>query len=210
MRGMKRLRHVVQTALLLLAGAIIVRADAQEWRVVSETNGVRLEAREVDGERFDELRVATSHAPPETVAEYLGGRYLDEKNPNITRTFIRRSGTITIWSDILRTPIIRDRCYAMRFERQDLGDGAIRVRFSTSDYVGPAPLGCVALHARGEWVLTPIAVGTRITYASLTDIGGKIPAALSRRTLADAAVLNVRKVVAGASGLPLPRGIGDP
>jgi hypothetical protein len=57
--------------------------------------------------------------------------------------------------------------------------------------------------------MTPTDVGTRLTYASLTDVGGKVPAVLASRSLSAAAVMSVRKVVAGASGLPLPRGIGD-
>lgn len=58
-------------------------------------------------------------------------------------------------------------------------------------------------------VMTPTGTGTRLTYASLTDFGGKVLAALARRSLSSAAISSVRKVVAGASGLALPRGIGD-
>src|SRR5688572_33015202 len=47
--------------------------------------------RSIPGERFDEFRVTTSlKASPKTIADYLLGKYLDEKNKNISRTFIQR------------------------------------------------------------------------------------------------------------------------
>jgi hypothetical protein len=199
--------------LLLLSAAIVVsgRAQAQPWRIASEKDGIRLETRQLPGERFDELRVSTTlKASPQTVADYLFGKYLDEKNKNIRRTFIKREPELTIWSDILNTPMISERCYSMRFERQANASGEIRVRFASLDYLGKKPKpDCIALRSRGEWVMTPAGTGTRLTYVSLTDVGGKVPVALARHSLSAAAISSVRKVVAGASGLALPRGIGD-
>lgn len=200
-------------ACLLLAAALAVSGSlqAQQWRIASEKDGIRMETRPLPGERFDELRVSTSlKVPPQTVADYLFGKYLDEKNKNISRTFIKREPELTIWSDVLRTPLISERCYSMRFEKQIHANGEIRVRFVSLDYMGKKPKpDCIALRSRGEWVLAPAGSGTRLTYASLTDVGGKVPVALARRSLAAAAVSSVRKVAAGASGLALPRGIGD-
>jgi len=199
--------------LLLLPAALAMsgRAQAQQWRIASEKDGIRVETRQLPGERFDELRVSTSlMASPQTVADYLFGKYLDERNRNIHRTFIKRGRELTIWSDVLNTPMISERCYSMRFERQAHANGEIRVRFVSLDYVGNKPKpDCIALRSRGEWVMTPTGTGTRLTYASLTDVGGKVPVALARRSLSAAAISSVRKVVAGASGLALPHGIGD-
>lgn len=198
---------------LLLAAALAVSGplQAQQWRIASEKDGIRMETRPLPGERFDELRVSTSlKVSPQTVADYLLGKYLDEKNKNISRTFIKREPELTIWSDVLRTPLISERCYSMRFEKQAHANGEIRVRFVSLDYVGKKPKpDCIALRSRGEWVLTPAGTGTRLTYASLTDIGGRVPVGLARRSLSAAAISSVRKVAAGASGLALPRGIGD-
>jgi hypothetical protein len=199
--------------LLLLPAALVVAAplQAQQWRVASEKDGIRMETRPLPGERFDELRVSTSlKASPQTVADYLLGKYLDEKNKHISRTFIQRGRELIIWSDVLDTPLISQRCYSMRFEKQTHANGEIRVRFASLDYLGKKPKpDCIALRSRGEWVLTPAGTGTRLSYASLTDIGGKVPVGLTRRSLSAAAIMSVRKVVAGASGLALPRGIGD-
>lgn len=201
------------TFLLFLAAALAVpgHAQAQQWQIASEKDGIRMETRPLPGERFDELRVSTSlKASPQTVADYLLGKYLDEKNKNIRRTFIKRERELAIWSDVLSTPMISERCYSMRFERKAHANGEIRVRFVSLDYIGSKPKpDCIALRSRGEWVITPTDSGTRLSYASLTDIGGRVPAALARRSLSAAAIMSVRKVVAGASGLDLPRGIGD-
>jgi hypothetical protein len=84
------------------------------------------------------------------------------------------------------------------------------VRFASLDYLGRKPTpDCIALRSRGEWVMQPTGAGTRLSYASLTDVGGKVPTFLASRSLSAAALMSVRKVVAGASGLALPRGIGD-
>lgn len=205
------IRCLVYLSVLPTALAMSGPLQAQQWRIASEKDGIRLESRQLPGERFDELRVSTSlKASPQTVADYLFGKYLDEKNKNISRTFIKRGRELTVWSDILDTPLISERCYSMRFEKQTHASGEIRVRFVSLDYVGEKPKpDCIALRSRGEWVLTPAGSGTRLSYASLTDIGGRVPVGLARSSLSAAAIMSVRKVVAGASGLALPRGIGD-
>jgi hypothetical protein len=204
-------RAVACLLLLAAAWSLPARAQAQQWRTASDRDGIRLETRRIPGERFDELRVSTSlDASPGAIADYLFGKYLEERNRNIRRTFIERGRELTIWSDVLSTPVISERCYSMRFERQARANGEIRVRFASLDYVGTKPVpDCIALRSRGEWVMTPTGTGTRLTYASLTDIGGKVPAMMAGRSLSAAAIMSVRKVVAGASGLALPRGIGD-
>jgi hypothetical protein len=196
---------------LLIAGPLVAGAQTPPWRTVSDKDGIRLEARRIAGERFDELRVSTSlKVSPDAVADYLLGKYLDAKNKNIRRTFIQRGPDMAIWSDVLSTSVTSDRCYSMRFDRQALADGAIRVKFASLDEAGAKTKAeCIALRSRGEWTLTPSGAGTRLIYASLTDIGGNTPAFLVHGKLQSAAVSSVRKVVAGASGLALPRGLGD-
>ncbi|MGH8026926.1 MAG: hypothetical protein ACREO0_09385, partial [Pseudoxanthomonas sp.] len=100
--------------LLLAALAVCGPLQAQQWRIASDKDGIRMETRPLPGERFDELRVSTSlKVSPQTVADYLLGKYLEEKNKNISRTFIKREPELTIWSDVLRTPLISERCYSM-------------------------------------------------------------------------------------------------
>jgi hypothetical protein len=188
-----------------------ISARAQQWQTTSDTHGIRVERRHIAGERFDELRVSTSlKVSPGVIASYLFGKFLDDKNKNVTRTFIQRGRDVTIWSDVLSTTVMRDRCYSVRFERHDLASGEIRVKFASLDYVGrkPSP-DCIALRSRGEWIMTPTHAETRLTYISLTDVGGNVPAFLAQRSLASAAILSIRKVVAGASGLPLPQGVSQ-
>ena len=201
-------RHL---AWLFLSAALPVGARAQQWHTVVDKSGILAESRHIPGERYDELRVSTSlKVAPEAIADYLFGKFLDENNKDVSRTFIQRGQKLTIWSDVLSTPVTSDRCYSMRFERQDAASGEIRVKFVSLDYVGRKPTpDCIALRSRGEWIMTPTHAGTRLTYISLTDIGGNVPTFLAKRSLSSAAILSIRKVVAGASGLALPQGIRD-
>ncbi|MGO4549608.1 hypothetical protein AB4059_00670 [Lysobacter sp. 2RAF19] len=186
-------------------------AQAQQWRTVSDKDDIRIERRSIPGERYDELRLSTSlNASPKAIAGYLFGNFLDQSNKNVTRTFIRRGRDVTIWSDVLRLSMMRARCYSVRFERHNFANGEIRVTFASLDFIGKKPMpDCIALHSRGEWIMTPTNAKTRLTYVSLTDIGGNVPVFLADHSLSSAAVLSIRKVVAGASGLPLPEGIAD-
>ncbi|WP_394539505.1 hypothetical protein PRJ39_02545 [Lysobacter enzymogenes] len=209
-----RRRSVGYLAVLLCAAAVCSPAAAAQpspWRTLSNENGIHLEARRVAGERFDELRVATSvKVSPDAVADFLLGKYLDAKNKNIRRSFIERGPDVVVWSDVLSTPVAADRCYSMRFERQDLAGGAVLVKFASLDKAeANSKPDCIALRSRGEWLMTPTAAGTRLVYASLTDIGGNTPAFVVKGTLSSAAVSSVRKVVAGSAGLALPRGLED-
>lgn len=209
-----RCKPVGYATILLCAAAVwppLVAAQTSPWRTLSNEGGLHLEVRRVAGERFDELRVTASlKVPPDTVADYLLGKYLDARNKNIRRRFLQRSPEVVVWSDVLSAPVAADRCYSMRFERQALADGAIRVKFASLDEDGAKPKpDCIALRARGEWLMMPTAAGTRLAYVSLTDIGGDTPAFVVKRALSSAAVSSVRKVVAGSAGLALPRGLED-
>ena len=201
-------RSVLFTALLLLMISSSPSWAANSWRRVSEAHGVQLESRALPGERFDEFRASTTlQIRPEIIAAYLFGKYLDLPNRRIQRTFIERGNDVTVWSDVVRLPMISERCYSMRFERQALPATGVRVRFHTLNDHGTSPTpGCVALRSKGEWTLTPVPGGTQITYVSLTDLGGRVPAGLARNSLAEAAIMSVRKVAAGASNRPLPKG----
>jgi hypothetical protein len=196
---------------LLAAWSMPGTSQAQQWRAVSDKNDIRVERRSIPGERYDELRLSTSlNVSPKVIASYLFGKFLDQNNKNVTRTFIQRGRDVTIWSDVLSMPMTRDRCYSMRFERHDFANGEIRVAFASLAFLGKRTTpDCIALRSRGEWIITPTHAETRLTYISLTDIGGNVPVFLAERSLSSAAILSIRKVVAGASGLPPPEGIVD-
>jgi len=160
------------------------------------------------GERFDELRASTLvPVAPQIIADFLFGKYLDQENANIRRTFVKRTRELTIWSDVLTAPAVDPRCYSMQFERSRQGaDGEVTVRLSSDDFIGPRPgPACIKLRARGQWRMRPVGNATRITYTSLTDIGGSTPAMLVRGTLSSSAVNSVRKLAAGALELDAQR-----
>lgn len=149
-----RRRSIRSVAMLFCAVAACspaVAAQPPPWRTLSNENGIHLEARRIPGERFDELRVSTSvKVSPDAVADFLLGKYLDAKNKSIRRSFLQRSPEVAVWSDVLRAPVAADRCYSMRFERQALAGGAIRVKFASLEGAVPKPASdCIALRSRG-------------------------------------------------------------
>lgn len=206
-RRPNRATGVCVAGMVLAALAQPLAVHAQQWRTTSDKDGIRLETRAVPGERFDELRASTLvPVAPQLVADFLVGDYLDEKNRNIRRTFVKRAAAVTIWSDLVTAPAVAARCYSMRFERSSATAGEVTIRFSTDEYIGAKPdPDCITLRARGRWSMRPVGDATRLTYTSLTDIGGSTPAMLVRRSLSSAAVDSVRKVVAGALGLQARR-----
>ena len=201
--------------LSVLALSLIVSSQAalaQTWKLDRPQHGIRVESRIVAGERFEELRLTTDLSlAPETIATYLMGGYLDLRNERITRKFESRTPAAVVWSDLLKLPMMSPRCYSMRFERRLHSTGQIEIRFTTKD-ARPAVAArseCTLLRTRGSWHLRPTPAGTQVTYVSLTDVGGKVPAGLASRTLRDAAITSVRKVAAGAAGLKVPHGLDE-
>lgn len=60
---------------LPLAWSAAAGAQTPTWRTLSDKDGIRLEARSIPGERFDELRVTASlKVSPQAVAEYPAGQ----------------------------------------------------------------------------------------------------------------------------------------
>lgn len=201
------------TVLLLVAVALPASAQTPQWRPAVDKEGIMLESRPLPGERFDELRASTLvPVAPKVVADFLVGPYLDQENSKIRRTFVKRTRELTIWSDVVTAPGAGTRCYSMRFERSpQAATGEVTVRFSSAGYIGAMPVqDCIALHSRGEWRMRPVGTGTRITYTSLTDIGGSMPAMLVRGSLSSAAVSSLRQVAAGALVLHAQRQDEEP
>src|SRR5688572_10493470 len=52
------IRRLFCSLLLSMAAIGSAQAHAQQWRIASEKDGVRLETRTLPGQRFDELRVS--------------------------------------------------------------------------------------------------------------------------------------------------------
>ncbi|GFO54547.1 hypothetical protein GMSM_15540 [Geomonas sp. Red276] len=151
-----------------------------------------------------ELRIETSTGTPSAkLVSYLMGRYIDEADPGMTRRVLERSPEAAAWSDLIKTPVLSDRCASARTWLKREGNGTVEVEFESRDEWPrgkPAP-GCVAIRARGRWVLRPASGGTRITYTILADPGGNVPAFLVRGMMEDDALNRVRRVVAEAAKL---------
>jgi hypothetical protein len=158
----------------------------------------------VPGERFPELRVeAITAVPGVKLAAYLLGNYIDEADPGIHRQLVERSKDFAEWTDLIRTPIISDRCATTRLSlrRGDKEDGAITVEFVARGTwpKGKPSAGCVPLRSQGSWSFRPAAGGTLLTYTIFADPGGGVPPFLVRGALEDDALKRVARVI-GAAG----------
>ncbi|MCM0080029.1 hypothetical protein L4X63_00335 [Geomonas sp. Red32] len=194
----------------LLAGLLLslslfqATAGADEWRHLRTRHGLAVMGRPVEGARFMELRIETSTGTPSAkLVSYLMGPYIDEADPGMTRKILERSAEAAAWTDLIKTPVLSDRCASARTWVRREANGTVEVEFESRDEWSrgkPAP-GCVAIRARGRWVLRPAAGGTRITYTILADPGGSVPVFLVRGMMEDDALNRVRRVVAEAAKL---------
>ena len=198
-----RLRPLRRSMMGIAAGLVCAAsALAQDWQYRRDDSKWRLEARNIAGERLEELRVtADIPAPPALVSEVLMREALDEVPAATRRTFISRSAEAALLADRFTSAGITDRCYLMQYGKVPGADPTLRVQFATQEFARhglPDPAGCVPMRSRGEWSLTATGQGTRVVYVSHTDPGGQLPAFLVRRSLEDAVVRNVENVAAAA------------
>jgi hypothetical protein len=185
--------------LLLLAGT----ARAQEWQQLRVEGGLTLSKRVVAGERFPELRVqATTALPGVKLTSYLLGSYIDQADPGISRKLVERTAESAEWTDLIKTPIISDRCATTRLSlRREENSGGATVEFVSRGVwpTGKPSTGCVPLRSHGSWSFQPVAGGTRVTYTIFADPGGTVPSFLVRGALEDDALKRVARVL-GAAG----------
>jgi len=157
-------------------------------------------SRSVEGERFPEFRIQTStKVPGDRLAAYLMGRSIDESEPDIIRTVIERSSQSATFTDLIKTPVISDRCCTTRMWL-DKGskDGELVIHFAS---LGEWPKGkptasCVPVRAHGTWSFKPVSAGTELTYTVFADPGGHLPVFLVRGMIEDDALDRVRKLIA--------------
>lgn len=187
---------------LLLALVSSVPAQAQQWREVRVKDGLVLMSRKVAGERFPEFRIrATTPTSVGRLASYLMGRSIDEADPGIERTIVERSPRSATFTDLIRTPVISDRCATSRVVRKNGEHDSVELVFTSG---GEWPRGkpterCVPLRAHGSWILKPLKSATELTYTIFADPGGNLPVFLVRGMIEDDALNRVRHVLSEAA-----------
>lgn len=165
---------------------------ATEWKEVGRSDGITVEARPVEGSRFDELRASTTVAlPAEALCKgAFGTARIDPKEPSLKdRRLIYEAENDRVTYDRVSAPIAEDRDYAVRTRLEHAADGHCRVVVeSANEYAPPAPKGVVRIEKlRAAWDFMPQADGTtRVVYVAWADPNSSVPAfliALPRQNL---------------------------
>jgi START domain len=179
--------------LTLLAATALATSEPPPFVRVEERDGITLESRPVPGSAYVELRLTTtsSHTPGSLCEAAFGTGRFDPQEPDLkSRTVLLESADERVTYDQISPPLVANRDYAVRAQRELGPDGSCAVRFSLANELAPPrPEGWVRLtQVAGSWSFVPQPDGrTRVTYVIHTDPAGSLPPFLvegSRRTLA--------------------------
>lgn len=177
---------------LLLLGV----AEEETWRLVDVRDGVRLEARAVQGSPFAELRT-TAVSPKRADAlcdEAWGDGKFDPTEPDLALRRVLSDGpTERVVYEQLRPSLVSPRDYVLRFRRSG-DDAGCQVTYETDEALAPPlPDGMVRIRRMwGRWQFAPTDGGTAVTWVSYADPAGALPPFLvegGRRTEARARTL---------------------
>ncbi|AKU90454.1 START domain-containing protein [Vulgatibacter incomptus] len=171
--------HLLPIALIALAPFAAHAAD--EWRMVSDSGGLKVSTRDVAGS-VPEMRVeGRIDAPPERVLAVLAD--VDAYSETMPHTeesrMVKREGN-TIWMySVVDPPLASRRDYCVKITLSEKGDGILATTWIPDNEVAPPQKsGTVRVKVNdGGWTLVPADDG-RATYAVYrlhVDPGGNLP-----------------------------------
>ena len=183
----------------------------EPWHVVGTEDGLTLEVQAVEGSGFENLRVTTtSAASPRVVIKALWGVASDTTpSPEVVhREVLIDEAQVRRYYDVVHPPPAADRDYVMHESwAEDEATGAVAMRFaSVSDPRKPVTEALVRFgRVEGSFTASPRPDGgSAITYLIFTDLGGAIPAWLTRGAQRDAARKFVLEIRRRAEKAPAP------
>ena len=178
--------------MLALALTILLGAG---WRVDGVVDGVKVELRDVEGSKFEEIRLTTTSAEPlQALCDAVWAKGVkDGKEGDFKkRELIKETDTDRWTYEQIALPVVSDRDYVVHVQLlKPASSGACEIAFQTEDDPAhPTAPGHVRLKSvRGHWTLVPNEKGTvDITYLIFSDPGGSTPAFLSKGSQRKAAV----------------------
>lgn len=219
---------------LLAAGVLTASAQAEEpfQPCANTADGITLERRAVPGSKFYEYRAtAVTTATPDVVLRSIWNGVTEQLPATVKqRTVLSTSDAAMLFYDQIKTKVVSDRDYTLRFTWQrNPQTGVIEVPFATANELGPPPApGHVRVPTiRGDWIIAPMAqaaapaaksatpaaasgestaaaTATRITYLCYSEPGGSIPAFMARGAQQDQVLLDIRRIIA-RSQHPAPK-----
>jgi hypothetical protein len=182
-----------------LALVTLLSADPHAWRKLSDDDGFTLEAQDVDGSSFETLRVTCStKATPEGFITALWGKAKDSSaSPEVVqRDVFVDEARERLYHDVIRTPIVSDRDFVMHEVITVSDDGTWTMKFdNVSDKRAPEKDGIVRMpKCLGTVAASPAPQGAKIVYTVFTDVGGAVPAVLTRGSQRKAAVTWLKEI----------------
>lgn len=175
----------------LLTGLLLHAAP--EWSKVSESEGVLIESRAVEGSKLVELRLSkrTNKSVESLCDAAFGDGAFDPEEPDLkSRKILSQSENERVTYDQISPPLVANRDYAVRARREHPTPDSCVMRFQAANELAPkAPEGWVRIEkVYGEWRFEKQADGaTRMTYVIFSDPAGSIPTFMiegSRRKIA--------------------------
>jgi hypothetical protein len=186
--------------MVVLAGVALAE---EPWATISKEQGVTLEAQAVPGSGFENLRVTcASHVSPRAFIKALWGVASDTTpNPQVVhREVLIDEVQVRRYYDVVHAPPASERDYVMHQAwSEEEATGAVTMRFgSVDDRRKPVTAGLVRFgRIVGSVSATPRPQGgSTLSYVVFTDLGGALPAWISRGPQREAAkrfLLEIRR-----------------
>jgi hypothetical protein len=198
-------RAVLPSVLAAVLLVVSSRATAEQpWKGARTVDGLKVESRDVEGSKFEEVKVTTVSALPLTsLCDAVWGHDAKVEGHFKKREVIRESDTERWTYEQLKVPIVTDRDIVVHTQLISAAQtGRCEIVFETgTDPSYPTRADHVRVSAvRGRWTLEPTADGkVEITYTVYSEPGGKIPAWLARGGHRDAAVIFMKTILSRAS-----------
>ncbi|MBL8951807.1 MAG: hypothetical protein JNK82_13580 [Myxococcaceae bacterium] len=169
--------------LVVLVGLLAGATDG--WEQIAEEDGLVLSEQGVAGSRFDRVRVTgTTRASAEAMADVWWGKAEDlTSTPEVTKREVMRDDTNDrLYWDLISAPPISDRDYVMReTRRRDPATGVVTIVYKSVDDARKPSSTHVRMSLEGSFTATPLPNGgCTFTYQMHTDVGGSVPAVLTR------------------------------
>ena len=188
-----------------LLSLLLLALAATPWKLDDDSDGLRVDRREVPGSDFDELRVTARRSESvQRLCDAIFAKNVDRAEGRFKKREILRETETERWTyEQIGVSFASDRDYVLHVKlEQPASSGRCEVSFETVDDPSRPPArGFVRIPIiRGRWSVAPAADGSNVvSYQVFSDPGGSLPCFLVRRGQRDAAVDFFKTILARAA-----------
>lgn len=168
-----------------------VMANAQDWKLAREKNGIAVFLADAEGTKIKQFKAnAFVDASPKSIADAildLDNNYKWLQNVEKAELVSRVSPTNFIYRQVVNVPYpFDDRLIVLQCTQNSQPGGKIRIDLKDKNDALPLDNLYVRMpFVRGYWLLTPKNTGTDVEYCFVADPGGSIPAWLINQFIVD-------------------------